>query len=40
MVEREERRSLLQMWWCLTDDGLQILTQSRGETSSFRTGDG
>ena len=32
--------NLLQMWWCLTDDGLQRLTQSRGETSSSLTDDG
>ena len=32
--------SLLEMWWCLTDDGLQRLTQSRGKTSSSLTDDG
>ena len=31
---------VLEMWWCLTDDGLQRLTQSRGETSSSLTDDG
>ena len=31
---------LLEMWWCLTDDGLQSLTQSRGETSSSLADDG
>ena len=31
--------TLLYMWWCLTDDGLQRLTQSRGESSSL-TDDG
>ena len=31
---------LLEMWWCLTDEGFQRLTQSRGETSSSLTDDG
>ena len=31
---------LLEIWWCLTDDGLQRLTQSRGESSSSLTDDG
>ena len=31
---------MLEMWWCLTDDGLQRLTQSRGETSSSLNEDG
>ena len=34
------RVKLLEMWWCLTDDGLQRLTQSRGETSSSLIDDG
>ena len=32
--------NLLKMWWYLTDDGRQRLTQSRGETSSSLTDDG
>ena len=32
--------TLLLMWSCLTDDGLQRVTQSRGETSSSLTDDG
>ena len=32
--------SMSEMWWCLTDDGLQRLTQSPGETSSSLTDDG
>ena len=31
---------LEKMWWCLTNDGLQRLTQSRGETSLSLTDDG
>ena len=31
---------MLEMWWCLTVDGPQRLTQSRGETSSSLTDDG
>ena len=37
---RARTTALLEMWWCLTDDGLQRLTQSRGETSSSLTDDG
>ena len=33
-------RKILDMWWCMTDDCLQRLRQSRGETSSTLTDDG
>ena len=32
--------TVVEMWWCLTDDGLQRLTQSRVETSLSLTDDG
>ena len=35
-----EAHNLLEMWWCLANDGRQRLTQSRGETSSIMTDDG
>ena len=40
VIHANEAHNLLEMWWCLTDDGLQRLTQSRGETSSSLTDDG
>ena len=40
VLHTAEAPNLLEMRWCLTDDGLQRLTQSRGETSSSLTDDG
>ena len=34
------RYGMLEMWWCLTDDGFQRQTQSHGETSSSLADDG
>ena len=40
VLHATEAHNLLEMCWCLTDDGLQRLTQSRDETSSSLTDDG
>ena len=40
VLQATEAHNLLELSWCLTDDGLQRLTQRRGKTSSSLTGDG
>ena len=40
VVQADKAHNLIKMWWCLTDDGLQRLTHSRGETSLSLTDDG
>ena len=40
VLHATEARNLLKMWWCLPDDDLQKLTQSRGETSSSLADNG
>ena len=40
VLHAPEAHNLLEMWWCLIDDGLHRLTQSRDETSKSLTDDG
>ena len=40
VLHATKAHNLLEMWWCLTDDGLSRLTRCRGETSSSLTDDG
>ena len=40
VLHANEAHNFFNMWWCLTEDGLQRITRSRGETNSSMTDDG